>query len=181
MNPRPPGYEPGELPDCSTPRRLSCISPSGRLLSSRARLAGEGQSGKRDSNPRPQPWQGCALPTELFPQLPTDRETMRSGRATQPAAPADRFPEWRRGCLPRASRTTPSRSSGDGGEGNRTPDLYNAIVALSQLSYAPSGLATTEHTGAWRARNPTGRPPWCQGNPLPGGCSPRAPAFSFRP
>ena len=26
-------------------------------------------SGKRDSNPRPQPWQGCALPTELFPQF----------------------------------------------------------------------------------------------------------------
>ena len=25
-------------------------------------------SGKRDSNSRPQPWQGCALPTELFPQ-----------------------------------------------------------------------------------------------------------------
>src|SRR4026208_2271342 len=27
------------------------------------------ESGKRDSNPRPQPWQGCALPTELFPRL----------------------------------------------------------------------------------------------------------------
>ena len=26
------------------------------------------QSGKRDSDSRPQPWQGCALPTELFPQ-----------------------------------------------------------------------------------------------------------------
>ena len=26
------------------------------------------ESGKRDSNSRPQPWQGCALPTELFPQ-----------------------------------------------------------------------------------------------------------------
>ena len=26
-------------------------------------------SGKRDSDPRPQPWQGCALPTELFPPL----------------------------------------------------------------------------------------------------------------
>jgi hypothetical protein len=26
-------------------------------------------SGKRDSNPRHQPWQGCALPTELFPHL----------------------------------------------------------------------------------------------------------------
>src|SRR6059058_1446870 len=27
------------------------------------------ESGKRDSNSRPQPWQGCALPTELFPLL----------------------------------------------------------------------------------------------------------------
>ena len=27
-------------------------------------------SGKRDSNSRPQPWQGCALPTELFPRKP---------------------------------------------------------------------------------------------------------------
>ena len=26
-------------------------------------------SGKRDSNSRPQPWQGCALPTELFPPI----------------------------------------------------------------------------------------------------------------
>ena len=25
-------------------------------------------SGKRGSDPRPQPWQGCALPTELFPR-----------------------------------------------------------------------------------------------------------------
>ena len=25
-----------------------------------------------------------------------------------------------------------------GAEGNRTPDLYNAIVALSQLSYGPN-------------------------------------------
>ena len=28
-------------------------------------------SGKRDSNSRPQPWQGCALPTELFPHIRT--------------------------------------------------------------------------------------------------------------
>ncbi|GEM_PF-6917849 len=26
-------------------------------------------SGKRGSDPRPQPWQGCALPTELFPHF----------------------------------------------------------------------------------------------------------------
>src|SRR6267143_3477104 len=31
----------------------------------------EERSGKRDSNPRPQPWQGCALPTELFPRALT--------------------------------------------------------------------------------------------------------------
>ena len=31
------------------------------------------ESGKRDSNSRPQPWQGCALPTELFPQISPKR------------------------------------------------------------------------------------------------------------
>ena len=31
-----------------------------------------------------------------------------------------------------------ARPSDDGGEGNRTPDLLNAIQALSQLSYAPA-------------------------------------------
>src|SRR5688572_12309930 len=32
-------------------------------------------SGKRGSNSRPQPWQGCALPTELFPRF--SREIIR--------------------------------------------------------------------------------------------------------
>ena len=36
---------------------VSTIPPSEQTL-----------SGKRDSNPRPRPWQGRALPTELFPQ-----------------------------------------------------------------------------------------------------------------
>ena len=50
----------------------------GRVGSLRASLASNKKSspfglllrlsGKRDSNSRPQPWQGCALPTELFPQ-----------------------------------------------------------------------------------------------------------------
>ena len=74
------------------------------------------QSGKRDSNPRPQPWQGCALPTELFPHTSTGRSyRTRPFTATVP--------------LPRS-----------GGEGDRTPDLVNAIHALSQLSYAPNYL-----------------------------------------
>ena len=33
--------------------------------------------------------------------------------------------------------TTADKLRGDGGEGDRTPDLVNAIHALSQLSYAP--------------------------------------------
>ncbi len=68
------------------------------------------KSGKRDSNPRPQPWQGCALPTELFP--PVCRVNTRRCRCH-------------------------NNLSHNGGEGNRTPDLVNAIHALSQLSYAP--------------------------------------------
>ena len=42
--------------------------------------------------------------------------------------------------LPHDTRTplqAPNVPSRDGGEGNRTPDLLNAIQALSQLSYAP--------------------------------------------
>ena len=34
----------------------------------RTRPAGKAWSGLRGSNPRPQPWQGCALPTALSPQ-----------------------------------------------------------------------------------------------------------------
>ncbi len=33
------------------------------------RIRHKNWSGKRDSNSRPRPWQGRALPTELFPQL----------------------------------------------------------------------------------------------------------------
>ena len=37
-------------------------------------------SGKRDSDPRPQPWQGCALPTELFPQNVSQNGTANISR-----------------------------------------------------------------------------------------------------
>src|SRR5437667_10359355 len=81
-----------------------------------------GESGKRDSNPRPQPWQGCALPTELFP---------RDGpNLTCPLTTAYRGASV---CL----TLPPVSQSYSGGEGDRTPDLVDAIHALSQLSYAP--------------------------------------------
>ena len=46
------------------PLKVACIP-----ISPPAQGLFEKLSGKRDSNPRPQPWQGCALPTELFPQF----------------------------------------------------------------------------------------------------------------
>ena len=43
-------------------------SPLGAMSTKReARLPFEFWSGRRVSNSRPQPWQGCALPTELLP------------------------------------------------------------------------------------------------------------------
>ena len=65
------------------------------------------QSGKRDSNPRPQPWQGCALPTELFPHT-----TPGSRLATEPNYTRD----VSRGTLPSILST---RRSAD----RSTPDL----------------------------------------------------------
>jgi hypothetical protein len=48
--------------------RLMLPSLAKRKGSLKASLLSKTWSGKRDSNSRPQPWQGCALPTELFPQ-----------------------------------------------------------------------------------------------------------------
>ena len=108
-----------------------------------ARLCSAVQSGKRDSNPRPQPWQGCALPTELFPQADEDSSVRPSTRATSTRRPAAR--------------------RGSGGEGDRTPDLVNAIHALSQLSYAPVILPAPGF-GAAAARKRSQRPDVRQAN-----------------
>ena len=59
-----------------TKTKRSCISVICRIIRHMLRNLAQQKrpsekdlvSGKRDSDPRPQPWQGCALPTELFPQ-----------------------------------------------------------------------------------------------------------------
>src|SRR3989442_15883387 len=81
-----------------------------------------GESGKRDSNPRPQPWQGWALPTELLPR-----------------ASANLTAQWGSVYRPRHQpyRPLPPLPPFSGGEADRTPDLVNAIHALPQLSYPP--------------------------------------------
>ena len=52
------GLEPAHLAACAPETHASTNSA----------IWAKKKSGKRDSNSRPQPWQGCALPTELFPQ-----------------------------------------------------------------------------------------------------------------
>ena len=53
------GLEPARLSTLAPETSASTIPPPGQLP----------LSGKRGSNSRPQPWQGCALPTELFPRF----------------------------------------------------------------------------------------------------------------
>ena len=59
------GLEPARRETLAPETSASTIPPPGLRI--RTKL-----SGKRDSNSRPQPWQGCALPTELFPQIISD-------------------------------------------------------------------------------------------------------------
>ena len=77
----------------------------------RSKQLGKGRtwSGRRVSNSRPQPWQGCALPTELLP----------------------------RGVMT-AMRTRKCKKTG-AGEESRTLDLNLGKVALYQLSYSRMG------------------------------------------
>ena len=53
------GLEPAHLAACAPETHASTNSA----------IWAKKKSGKRDSNSRPRPWQGRALPTELFPQL----------------------------------------------------------------------------------------------------------------
>src|SRR5256885_947729 len=126
-----------------------------------------GESGKRDSNPRPQPWQGCALPTELFPRKARRRDVETPRRMGVPhllSTPASSpLPTL---AWPPLSVYPPTRPV-SGGEGDRTPDLVNAIHALSQLSYAPRILGPAKRVPAG-TRHLTGTFWWCQAILRPG-------------
>jgi hypothetical protein len=58
------------------------------------------------------------------------------------------------------------RRGSHGGEGDRTPDLVNAIHALSQLSYAPVTIVPPS-TGVAAARKRSPRFSECQRGPRP--------------
>ena len=72
------GLEPAHLAACARehffvprtglePAHLAACAPETHASTNSAIWAKK-KSGKRDSNSRPRPWQGRALPTELFPQ-----------------------------------------------------------------------------------------------------------------
>src|SRR5215210_438467 len=91
----------------TAPPRAVCFSfpGPGPILDQTGGMTTPCTSGKRDSNPRPQPWQGCALPTELFPRSGEDF-SVRPAAAQRPIAIG-----------------SSSAEGGYGGEGDRTPDL----------------------------------------------------------
>ena len=68
----------------STGLRLKTTQPGAPRKKGSLSFPFQNWSGKRVSNSRPQPWQGCALPTELFPHSPTAPDV--SIRANQQAS-----------------------------------------------------------------------------------------------
>ena len=61
------------------PRRADFCEPK-LFCKSKVSIAADSiWSGRRGSNSRPQPWQGCALPTELLPQVLSQTRCFRLG------------------------------------------------------------------------------------------------------
>src|SRR5690242_18173669 len=75
---------PGPRSHCARTRNSR---PIGRLI------CGDDWSGRRDSNPRPSPWQGDALPTEPRPREPPRIATGRGGRPRSIARSIGRMAE----------------------------------------------------------------------------------------
>src|SRR5471030_723271 len=131
-------------------------------------------SGRRVSNSRPQPWQGCALPTELLPRgaffggedrSRTDLDGF-AGRCITALLPRQRKLLTKITAGLRAA----IRNSG-AGEESRTLDLNLGKVALYQLSYSRmESYFTTDCASlkSWSGRRVSNsRPqPW-QGCALP--------------
>ena len=121
-------------------------------------------SGKRDSNSRPRPWQGRALPTELFPQrrsCDTSKSGVGAGNETR-----TRDPDLGKVVLYQLSYSRrPELVIGAGNE-TRTRDPDLGKVVLYQLSYSRITRRVRERIWSGK-RDSNSRPrPW-QGRALP--------------
>ena len=99
-------------------------------------------SGKRDSDPRPQPWQGCALPTELFPLVTTSRSEEEETRTptTQLSLPPQSSASTNSATSPLPWNSIPNTEwhvvqNVRAENGTRTRDPNLGKVVLYQLSY----------------------------------------------
>src|SRR5688572_23303289 len=83
--------------------------PSRRKQRGKARpdLPSDIWSGRRVSNSRPQPWQGCALPTELLPRR-TPNYTASAPRLQPEPPPIPRKTQWNLALRGRTRAGTPS-------------------------------------------------------------------------
>ena len=112
------------------------------------------KSGKRDSDPRPRPWQGRALPTELFPQLSIFVR--------------DKICEEEETRTPTSHLTLPPQSSAS------TNSATSPTIILSHLKKEcpeqDSNLHASRHTHLKRARLPIPPPGLLQQRP-PSYCS----------
>ncbi len=96
-------------------------------------------SGKRDSNSRPRPWQGRALPTELFPQRNiTYTYLVKLFGAGNEIQTRDPSLGKHRSCS--TNLATPAKRIGAGNE-TRTRDPDLGKVVLYQLSYSRNRLS----------------------------------------
>ena len=99
-------------------------------------------SGQRDSNPRPSPWQGDALPAEPCPHIGSRLEATPRFELGVKALQASALPlghvaiPWRLS-LQRPVKQEPDRPSDDNGADNgiRTRDPHLGKVMLYQLSH----------------------------------------------
>ena len=107
-------------------------------------------SGKRDSDPRPRPWQGRALPTELFPQMDCKYSMQKPILQTQTSnfSPQTRFNgliiiliafESRAACL-----VLPS------GSGYPHPDLQFDHVSVSIRDHQAGKSSSADPPGRWQ-------------------------------
>ena len=111
-------------------------------------------SGKRDSNSRPQPWQGCALPTELFPHY-RGQGQIRTAEAVRQQIYS----------LPVLTTYLPTQSTDFRQNGDSCGIQTHNLLIRSQMLYSVELRSHNHHLG-WALRDSNPRPSACKADAL---------------
>ena len=147
------------------PRRLAWKRPALRGN----RPLGVRWSGQRGSNPRPQPWQGCALPTEPCPparRYYTARAPQAQGEISEKFRGA--APMW----APRRPRTPATARQPTGRAAPRRPPVTPALARRPQRRRRGRPASPPRQPPRWR-RDLGSRPPYNQSKGLHDHARPR--------